>query len=279
MTSGRKSFKHSQYCQTLILSRLSNKANAFPVISSRRPPSRRAEETPWGLDFIESEAGEDWGGEGNAVNDDTEEGVDKEESCREQATGFIVAIKSLREQEAESVMLYFPLAFAVSEQWPLQINFDLFLLDCLAVLRHIQPHDSGEQSPGQAVIFRDAKSAITYCTRRLETGLKPKARPQQDSSRASSARLSCSLIDKWLLLMREVRRLTKALKSGNQVLDENLQLVRLDRWVALMRHVLVSHWVFFKILSISTIWFHIKKKKTRERIIREIAWNMYSGSR
>ena len=231
---------------TLILTRLANKANPFPVISSRRPASRRAERTPRGLDFIESEAGEDREGEGNA-DDETEEGLDEEESRREQATGFIVVDQSeggeeessqseyrrldaaLREQEAESVMPYFPLAFAVSEQRPLQFNFDLFLLDCLALPRHIQPRDSGEQSPGQAVTFRDAESAITYCTQRLETGWKPKARPEQDSSRASSARLSHPLIDKWSLFRRDGRRLTKALKSGNPALDENLQRVRLDR--------------------------------------------------
>lgn len=259
--SGRKNFKYSQsnFVKHInILTRLANKANPFAVISSRRPASRRAEKTPQGLDFIESEAGEDSGGEGNAVDNDTEEGADEEGSRREQATGFIVADESegaeeessqseyrrldaaLREQEAESVMPYFPLAFVVSEQSPLQFNFDLFLLDCLTLPRHIQPRDSGEQSPEQAVTFRDAESAITYCTQRLETGWKPTARAQQDSSRASWARLSHPLIDKWSLFRRDGRRLTKALKSGNPALDENLQRVRLDRWVTLIRHVLVS---------------------------------------
>lgn len=202
------------------------------------------------MEFLEREAREESGaGQGPHLAEEPEEGGDEEEGDDDD-DGFIVGEgeeeeeeqsspsthrrldAALREQEAESVMPYFPLAFAVGEHRPLAFNFNLFLLDSLCLPRPISPRDSQESNPGQAVTFEDANAAIAYCTQRLESGWKA-TRPasSQEDSRASSARLSHPSIDKFELFRRDGKRLTKALESGKPALDENLHRVRLDRQV------------------------------------------------
>ena len=120
---------------------------------------------------------------------------------------------------------YFPLAFALSEETPLEFNFDLFLLDTLELSRHIAPRTSGEEEPATNVLFQEASQAIAYCRDRLESGWKA-TRPD---SQESTQRLSHPGVDKWTLFRRDGRRLTKVLKSGQAAFDANLNRVRLDR--------------------------------------------------
>lgn len=121
---------------------------------------------------------------------------------------------------------YFPLAFAVSSEKPLEFNFDLFLLDTLELPRHIAARTSGEEHPATAVTFTGAEQAITYCTQRLESGWKA-TRPT--ASQEFTQRLSHPGIDKRTLFRRDGQRLTKVLKSRQAAFDANLNLVRLDR--------------------------------------------------
>jgi len=67
------------------------------------------------------------------------------------------------QRDIESVELYFPLAFAESADQRLAFNFDLFVLDSLALPRHIVPRDSWEEV-SNAVLLDNAGSAISYCT-------------------------------------------------------------------------------------------------------------------
>ena len=103
-------------------------------------------------------------------NDEEDEDSDVESS--QDRTFFVVEESSrsfYRQQDAaslerdiESVELYPTLAFAESANRPLAFNFNLFVLDRLALPRHIVPPDSREVS--KAVLFNNAVNAISYCT-------------------------------------------------------------------------------------------------------------------
>ena len=85
----------------------------------------------------------------------------------------------LREQEAPTALQpYFPLPFAECRERPLDFNFDLFLLDNLALLTRISgrgsPEDESTTDPEkkQPVHFENAEEAIRYCRKKLESGWK-----------------------------------------------------------------------------------------------------------
>ena len=85
----------------------------------------------------------------------------------------------LREQEAPiALQPYFPLAFAECRERPLDFNFDLFLLDDLALPTRISgrgsPEDESTTDPEdqQPVHFENAEEAIRYCREKLKSGWK-----------------------------------------------------------------------------------------------------------
>lgn len=102
-------------------------------------------------------------------------------------------------------------AFAESADRPLAFNFELFLLDVLALLRHIVPRDLPEEV-FNAVLFEDAADAINYCTERLERKWKA-SRPPANPTEWLSCRLSQQEANKWELFHRDTAWLTKALTS------------------------------------------------------------------
>ena len=59
------------------------------------------------------------------------------------------------QQEAESIMAYFPWAFTISEEQPLQFDFNLFLLELLTLPQHREARESEETN---------VAGAIAYCT-------------------------------------------------------------------------------------------------------------------
>ena len=223
--------------------RFANKTNVFsfyPVTSSRPPASAERQNRERGARaFIISEALQEGAEEDSDSNDDEDEqptaqdaqfiaGDDEEEALASTPSEHRRLDAALMEQEAERVMPYFPRAFAVSEERPLQFNFNLFLLDCLDLPRHIHARDSQEPNPSQAVVFTNVAGAIAYCTERLERGWRRTASSQQEPL-LPSARLSHPGVDKWALFRSDGKRLTKSLQSGQPALDENLNKVRLDR--------------------------------------------------
>ena len=224
--------------------RFANKTNVFsfyPVTSSRPPASAERQNRERGARaFIISEALQEGAEEDSDSNDDEDEQPtaqdaqfiagddDEEEALASTPSEHRRLDAALMEQEAERVMPYFPRAFAVSEERPLQFNFNLFLLDCLDLPRHIHARDSQEPNPSQAVVFTNVAGAIAYCTERLERGWRRTASSQQEPL-LPSARLSHPGVDKWALFRSDGKRLTKSLQSGQPALDENLNKVRLDR--------------------------------------------------
>jgi len=200
--------------------------------NTRRLPSARTRE------FLDDEARVEAGGSQDEEEEEEEEGEEEE------GDGFLVPDADeeastpsehrrvdaiLRERDAQSALPYFPLAFAVSDDRPLDFNFDLFLLDTLTLPRHIVSRGAQEDSPAQETSFADPASAIQYCRERLESGWKDTRPSSQDRTRSSSARLSHRDVDKWTLFRLDGRGLTKALQSGQEAFDANLKHVRLDR--------------------------------------------------
>ena len=117
--------------------------------NARRLPSARTRQ------FLDDEARVEAGG-------GQDEGEDKEEEEEEEeGDGFLVPDADeeastpsenrridaiLCERDAQSVLPYFPLAFAVSDDRPLEFSFDLFLLDTLTLQRHIVSRGAQEDS-------------------------------------------------------------------------------------------------------------------------------------
>ena len=131
------------------------------------------------------------------------------------------------QMDTECMEPYFPLALAESIDQPLAFNFDLFVLDSLVLPRHIVPRDLQEEV-SNAVLFDNAASAISYCTKRLERGWKD-TRPAADPT--AGKRQTHPKVNKWELLHCHGARLTKALTSGQALFDANLNRIRLDRYV------------------------------------------------
>ena len=220
--------------------RFANKTNVFffsPITSSRQNRERARAF----LDVEAQQEGEDSGSDQGDDSDDEPTAEDcqfiaaADEEDEEEAEVLTPSEHThmdaaAMEQEAESVMPYFPRAFAVSEERPLQFNFNLFLLDSLTLPRHIEARDSEEPTSPQAVEFTSVAGAIAYCTERLEHGWRNR-RPasSQQEPRMPSVRMSHPGVDKWALFRSDARRLSKALRSGQPALDENLNEVRLDR--------------------------------------------------
>ena len=121
------------------------------------------------------------------------------------------------------------MAFAESIDWPLAFNFDLFVLDSLALPRNIVPRDSRKEVYN-AVLFDNTASAISYCTKRLERGWKD-TRPAADPAERASRRHTHPKVNKWELFRRHGARMTEALTSGQALFDANLNCIRLERYV------------------------------------------------
>lgn len=196
----------------------------------RIPPGRKFIESEaqaegdTGDESEEEEQEDDQGGRQFLVPDDRVEPSSPSEHRRVDAT--------LRERDAESLQPYFPLAFAVSDDRPLEFNFDLFLLDSLSLSRDISERGREEESTPQEVTFDSAAAAIQYCRERLERGWKAtRPSPATQRSHRASNRLSHPDIDKWQLFRRDGSRIRRILRSGHTALDENLNLVRVDRSV------------------------------------------------
>ena len=233
--------------------RFANKTNVFffsPITSSRQNRERARA-------FLDVEAQQEGGDSGSDQQDDSDDQPTAEdcqfiaaadEEDEEEAEVHRRVDAAAMEREAESVMPYFPRAFAVSEERPLQFNFNLFLLDSPTLPRHIEARDSEEPNPPQAVEFTSVAGAIAYCRERLEHGWRNRQpASSQQEPRMPSARLSHPGVDKWELFRSDARRLSKALRSGQPALDENLNEVRLDRWVNVRLIIILSlrsiyHW-------------------------------------
>ena len=138
---------------------------------------------------------------------------------------------------------YFPLAFAECNERPLDFNFDLFLLDNLALSTRIRGRGSPEDEPTndpeeqQPVHFENAEEAIRYCRERLESGWKV-VRANDERRNQGQVRLSHSQVDKWKLFQKDGDRISKALRSGQDDFDSNLHLVRMDSLVRMSFHTL-----------------------------------------
>ena len=155
----------------------------------------------------------------------------------------------LREQEAPiALQPYFPLAFAECRERPLDLNFDLFLLNNLALPTRISgrgtPEEESTTDPEeqQPVHFENAEEAIGYCCEKLESGWKViranDERRNQVKFVQGQVRLSHSQVDKWKLFQKDGDRISKALRSCQDDFDANLHLVRMDRLVRISFHTL-----------------------------------------
>lgn len=151
---------------------------------------------------------------------------------------FHQAVDALHRGSGQFVAPFFPLAFAVSPDRPLDFNFDLRLLDELTLPRPILSRDEDlvatlRDAPTtegeQKVTFANAQEAVTHCRQKLREGW---AVPRERGSHARGerqARLSHPDLDKDVLFRSEGKALDKALASGQKDFDSNLHLVRLDR--------------------------------------------------
>ena len=128
--------------------------------NARQLPSARTRE------FFDDKARVEAGG----GQDEEEREEEEEEEGEEEGDGFLVPDADeeastpsehrrvdaiLRERDAQSALPYFPLALAVSDDRPLDFNFDLFLLDTLTLPRHIVFRGAQEDSPAQETSFGD----------------------------------------------------------------------------------------------------------------------------
>ena len=235
--------RKSDIASYFIQVRFANKTNVslffcFPPVTFLRPNRERAARA-----FIDNEAVQEGGAESDSSEQDEEptaedcqfiapDGEDDDDQAEVSTPSEHRRLEALEmERQAETIMPYFPRALAVSDDRPLQFNFNLFLLDSLTLPRHIVARDSEEPSPPHAVEFTTVAGAISYCKERLEYGWRNRrpANSQPETPRMSSARLSHPSVDKWGLFRSDGRRLSKSLQSGEPALDENLNRVRLDR--------------------------------------------------
>ena len=219
--------------------RFADKTNVFlfffPPVTFLRPDRRRAARA-----FIETEAMQEGFVESDSSEQDEEPTAedcqfiapDDDDQTEVSTPSEHRRLDALEmERQAETIMPYFPRALAVSDDRPLQFNFNLFLLDSLTLPRDIVARDSEEPTPPHAVEFTTVAGAISYCKERLEYGWRNRqsANSQPERPQMSSARLSHPDVDKWALFRSDGRRLSKSLQSGEPALDENLNKVRLDR--------------------------------------------------
>ena len=121
---------------------------------------------------------------------------------------------------------FFPLAFATSKETPLHFNFDLCLLDTLALPCPIMP-EGQEDGP---VTFQSRWEAIEYCRGAMERWKKENCTSLGDSQPSQShPRKSHEEIDKESLFRSEGRSLERLMESGEGEFDANLHWVREDR--------------------------------------------------
>ncbi len=150
---------------------------------------------------------------------------------------------------------YFPLAFALSKDRPLSFNFDLWLLDDLALPCPILAKDENvdatlQGTAGEKVRFGSVREAVDYCREKLKEGwfvsrrTEAEAERDEDSSGhaegeggkgVSNSRARKSQghshpdLNKEAMFRTEGKALEAVLASGREDLDANLSRVRLDR--------------------------------------------------
>lgn len=146
--------------------------------------------------------------------------------CSNQLTAADYAAIDRQREELDTVPPYFPRAFAKSNEFPLQFNFDLFLLDSLTLPCPILEKESDDQ----AKKFETRLEAIDYCKTRLQQWRQENRLPVergQETARATAK--SHPLIDKERLFFSEGRPLESLMQSGVEAYDANLGRVREDR--------------------------------------------------
>ena len=178
--------------------------------------------------------------EGTLTEEDQDFVVADSEGSDEGGDGTLHALVDARHRaqgpNAPFVAPYFPLAFAVSPDKPLQFNFDLRLLDYLRLPCPILSRDSNldatvQGTPGEGVTFDDVREAVDYCRRELLAGWSVSS----DQGRADEVRSkknqghSHPELDKEQMFPTEGKALDTELTSGREELDANLSKVRLDR--------------------------------------------------